>query len=271
MPEKSEPAYNDTARMPWSMNLEDDTGYFKGLIPEPIVRFEEFEDNRLGQGLTGLLNQENIQLLDSETLSHSVFIDPVKKIQRDTMRNKSTTIISSIYKGKGEWQKVTLNGRTVVDYSWNGTEGEEYGPMMDFDPSSFRHFSFHGKEYYLILANEAFTFGGSARNISYYYIWNEKLQLVGLFQSCRFEKKLLGDANGDQILDFLEFDNSDFCTTVPGSDKVTIRLWSVNPEGNFAIQKDPAGTPWFIEAKTGDNLSQDSLNIIRSHWPKSLK
>ena len=85
--------------------------------------------------------------------------------------------------------------------------------------------------------------------------------------TCRFNKMLFGDVNGDSELDFLDFDNSDFCTTVPYSDEVTIQLYSCDKKGDFVLQKDAKGKPFFIEGKTGDGLMQDSFNVKRSYWP----
>lgn len=261
--------YNDTAELPWSMNPQDDTGYFKGKIPEPISRVEEFDSTPLHRSLAAMLNQQQLKLIDSQTLSHSVFINQEKETRTDSFRNKNSLLISRYYFGKREWQVVTLNGKTIFDYHWNGKE-DEREVVMDFNEASFRHFSFYGKEYYYINANEAYTFGGSAGNIFYHFIFDKSGKIKADFMTCRFWKILIGDVNGDQNLDYLDFDNGDFCTTVPYSDNVTINLYSAGPAGDFILQKDAAGKPWVIEAKTGDDLSQDSLNITTSHWPRPL-
>lgn len=273
LPEERKLTYNDTARMPWGIHLEDDTGYFKGHVAEPLTRFESLEGNHLYTQLAALVQQKDIQLLDSETLSNSVFIDPIKHIRRDTMRNKHSVLISEIQTGKGKKQKASLNGKVFLEFDWDGTEADEedYGPLMQFDAASFRHFSFHGQSYYCIQANEAYMLGSSAANVTYYYILDESVQVIGLFQTCRFAKMLAGDADEDTRLDFLEFDNSDFCTTIPSSNQVTIRIWSADTVGNMRLQKDAAGLPWTIEAHTGEDRAQDSLILIRTHWPVMLK
>jgi hypothetical protein len=82
---------------------------------------------------------------------------------------------------------------------------------------------------------------------------------------------LFGDVNGDADLDCLDFDNSDFCTGVPNSDNVIIQLYSCNNKGNFVLQKDSRGKPFFIVGRTGDGYAQDSFNVKRSYWPFMLK
>lgn len=261
--------YNDTAHLPWSMNPQDDSGYFKGKIPEQITRFEEFDSTPLDRSLAAILNQQQLKLIDSQTLSHSVFINQLKETRIDTFRNKNSLLISRYYFGKREWQVVTLNGKTIFDYHWNGKEDEKE-MVMDFNESSFRHFLFNDIEYYYINANQAYCSGGSAQNVFYHFIFNNKGKTLAAFETCRFWKILVGDVNGDQNLDFLEFNNDNFCTTVPYSDDVTINLYSVSPTGEFILQKDASGKPWSIEAKTGDDFLQDSLNIITTHWPRPL-
>lgn len=261
--------YNDTADLPWSMNPQDDTGYFKGKIPEPISRLEEFDSTPLEQSLAAMLNQQSIRLLDNETLSHSVLIDQQKETRTDTFRNKNSLLISRQYFGKDESQVVTLNDKTIFKYQWDGKE-DSRDVIMDFNEASFRHFSFYGKEYYYINANQAYSFGGSAGNVSYHFIFDKNGKTLVSFETCRFWKILIGDINGDKNLDYLDFNNEDFCTTIPYSDDVTISFYSAGPQNEFVLQKDAAGKPWLIEAKTGDDLAQDSLNIITSHWPLPL-
>jgi hypothetical protein len=266
---KQEIKYNDTAHLPWSIDPQDDTGYFKGKIPEPISRLEELDTTPLGISLAAMLNQQNIILLDSETLSHSVLIDQQKEIRTDTFRNKNSLLISRQYFGKAESQVVTLNGKTIIDYHWDGNRNN-YEMVMDFNEKSFRHFSFYGKEYYYINANEAYSSGGSANNVFYHFIFNKQGKTLATFLTCRFWKMLAGDINGDQYLDYLDFNNDNFCTTIPYSDDVTISLYSAAPTGEFVLQKDAAGKLWFIEAKTGQGFLQDSLNISASNWPRPL-
>lgn len=262
--------YNDTAHLPWSMNPQDDSGYFKGKIPEPISRLEEFDRTPLEQSLAAMLDQQHIQLIDRETLSHSVFIDQQKETRADTFRNKNSLLISRYFFGKDESQVVTLNGKTIFKYQWDGKK-DSRDVIMNFNEASFRHFSFYGKEYYYINANQAYSFGGSAGNVFYHFIFDKNGKTLASFETCRFWKTLIGDADGDQNLDYLEFNNEDFCTTVPSSDNVAISLYSAGPKNEFVLQKDAAGDPWLIEAKSGDDLAQDSLNIITSHWPRPLR
>jgi hypothetical protein len=262
--------YNDTADLPWSMNPDDDTGYFKGKIPERIWQLVEFDNTPIEQSFAALLKQDNIRLVDSETLSHSVLIDQQTKIRTDTLRNKNSVLISVLYFGEKEWQRATLNGKEIINYHWNGKE-DSREVMMLFNENSFRHFSFYGKEYYYINACEAFSFGSSSGNVYYHFLWDKAGKATGGSQTCRFSKMLAGDADGDKNLDYLDFDNNDFCTTVPYSDKVHIQLYSTSESGIFVLQKDAAGKPWFIDARTGDDYSQDSLNITNAHWPRPFR
>lgn len=256
--------------MPFSINYEQDSGYFKGTISEKIDSLQEFSNTPLEQSLSTMLNRKEIILLDSETLAHSVNIDQKKETRIDTFRNKNSTIVSTINFGKRESQRVTLNRINIIDYAWNGVDSMQE-VMMEFNPESFRHFSFYGKKYYYINANEYYTSGASARNIYYHFIWDGTGKLTGTFQTCRFNKMLAGDVNGDKSLDYLDFNNDDFCTTGPSSDYVYMQLYSADVSDKFILQKDPAGKPWFIEARTGDYLTQDSLNITNSHWPRPLR
>lgn len=269
-PASRELTYNDTADMPWHIGPEGDSGYFKGLIPEPLDSIQSFENTPLERALSQMLHQQQLHMLDSETLSNSVFINQQKKIRTDTLRNKKNLLISNFGFGSKEWQKVFFNGKLLMSYVSGGNE-EEWGPLFSFNPSSFRHFSFYGKEYYYINANEAYMHGASAGNVYYHFIWDKTNKIRGSFLTCRFWLMLAGDVNGDRQLDYLDFNNDDFCTTVPSSDEVTITLWSSGPAGTLLEQTDKAGQRWSIDARTGDDYKQDSFNIIRSYWPVLLR
>jgi hypothetical protein len=112
---------------------------------------------------------------------------------------------------------------------------------------------------------------GSIHTISYHLIYNVKAKSPDTFRTCRFDEMLFGDANGDENLDYLDFDNSDFCTGVPSSDRVTIQLYSYNENTEFLLQKDKKGTAYFIDGNTGEGFAQDSFNVKRHYWPVPLK
>jgi hypothetical protein len=265
-------SYNDTVNMPWPGMLgpDVDSGYFKGYIPEKIDSLEHADKKPLQQFLSGLISKKGIKLLNTETLSHSVLIDRKKQIRMDTLRNGQVTIISRYYFGKKETQTITVNGVELTKYKWDGA-GSTREEVFDLDEGSFRYFSFKGQPFYYIQARSMYSSGSSMGNICYHFIFDPGKKGLGIFQSCRLYEMLFGDLNGDDNLDYLDFDNTDFCTTIPLSDSVTIRLYSCDEKGNFTVQKDRAGKEYFIQGNTGDDLSQDSFIVKRYHWPVPLK
>lgn len=112
---------------------------------------------------------------------------------------------------------------------------------------------------------------GSIHTISYHLIFNKSAGLAGMFMTCRFENMLFGDADGDDDLDYLDFNNSDFCPGVPYSDNVKIQLYSMDDTGFFHVRNSNNGFPYFIDGKTGENLSQSSFKVVKSAWPVKLK
>lgn len=254
--------------LPTSMYPLDDSGFYDGPVAKPISRFEEFDSTEQEQALANMISRDNIKLLDHETLSHTMYVDPQKEIRYDTMKNKNSMIVSEYYFGKNETQKVKLNGKLIFN-TREKNDDDSWEVIYDFNEASFRHFSFYGKAYYYFNVNQIYSFGGSARNVFYHFIFNEKGEQLATWQTCRFWKILIGDVNGDKLLDYIDYNNEDFCTTVPSSDDVTITLWSAGPAGVFVQQKDARGKPWQIDARTGENY--DSLLVLRKHWPVPLK
>ncbi|MBI5373323.1 MAG: hypothetical protein HZA79_14970 [Sphingobacteriales bacterium] len=261
--------YNDTVDMPWSSGPEVDTGYFKGHIPEKLTRIELEDTTRLFRFLTGLISKKELSLQNAQTLSNSVLVDQVQKVRKDTLRNDKTEIISIYYFGERVHQRISINGFLIRGYNGDGQDimGED---QIEFDSQSFRHFVFKSKEYYYIRAGSIYSGGASMGNVNYHLIYDLKHRRLNCFQTCRFGYGLFGDADGDDRLDYLEFDNSDFCTTVPYSDFATIRLYSINPMGNFELQKDRKGKTYFIEGRTGEGWMQDSFNVVSHYWPQPL-
>jgi hypothetical protein len=262
--------YNDTVSMPSVTEPEKDTGYFKGYMPEKIDAIEWKDTTLLFKFLSGIISKKDIILLNNETLSNSVLIDQKSKIRTDTLRNSRVVIVSKYKFSKLVSQKITINGLLVKDYKGTGNDimGDDF---IDFDPISFRHFSFKGEEFYYIRAGSLYSFGTSMGNVNYNLVYNVKHNRLNCFETCRFGYMLFGDANGDDNLDYLDFNNSDFCTTVPGSDNVTIQLYSCNNRGDFILQKDSKGSPYFIEGNTGDDFSQNSFIVRKYYWFRPLK
>ena len=116
-----------------------------------------------------------------------------------------------------------------------------------------------------------YSLGTSMGNVCYNLVYSVAQKRLNCFETCRFYQMVFGDANGDADLDYLDFNNSDFCTTVPSSDSVTIQLYSCNKKGDFILQKDPKGKPYFIDGNTGNSYNQDSFNIKRYYWPRPFK
>ena len=244
--------------------------YVEVAAAKPITHFEQFDNTGLEQSLAGLLRQEQLVLIDKNTPAHTSYSDKLKGIQLDSFRADRFLLVSAIQQGDRERQQVKLNGHTVYEKKAGSKAIKQRSSelLMEFDASAFRHFRFYGKEYYYFQSRQAFMDAASAGNVTYHWILDAGGRTLGLFESCRFSKILLGDANGDRILDFLEFDNADFCTTVPSSDRVTVRLFSAGPKGKFVLQKNLAGKPWFITASTGMDYLQDSFRVKEINWPR---
>jgi hypothetical protein len=262
--------YNDTVKMPWLGDSEIDTGYFKGKIPEKLDNLEQKDTTLLFKFLSGLISTKDISLLTDETLSHSVLIDQINKVRFDTLRNKKFVITSVFHFGKKETQTITINGNLLKGYR-DTQDGLLEDDVFDFDEASFRHFSFHGKEFFYIRAGSMYSFGSSMGNVNYNLVYSIAQKRLNCFQTCRFYQMLFGDANGDEDLDCLDFNNSDFCYGVPLSDSVIIQLYSCNKKGDFVLQKDPKGKSYFIDGNTGNSFYQDSFIVKRYYWPKPLK
>lgn len=262
--------YNDTVQMPWGLNPQHDTGYFKGYIPEKLSYLETNDSTFLFQFLSNIIDKRDIALLDSETLSNSVFINQNTEIRFDTLKNEQTIILSEFKFSDPEYQKISINGNVIKGH--NGTENDILiGDFIDFNCMSFRHFSFKGNEFYYINAGSTYSFGTSMGNVKYHLIYNIRNKRLNCFQTCRFGYMLFGDVDGDDRLDYLDFDNSDFCPTVPLSGNVRIRFYSCDSNGNFVLQKDKKGNDYFIDGNTGENLGQDSFIVKKHYWPIPLK
>jgi hypothetical protein len=263
--------YNDTVTMPSLFDPYADSGYFKGYLPEKIDGIEARDTTQLFRFLSNTINKKDIVLLNKETLSHSVFIDQKRKIRIDTLKNEQITIVSkyNLDEMKDE-QRITINGVIIKDYNRTGVDSIP-GDVFDLNEHSFRYFSFKGKKYYYIQASAFYSVGASMGNVCYHLIYDLANRRLSHFETCRFSSMLFGDVNGDSNLDYLDFDNSDFCTTVPYSDNVTIHLYSCNNKGNFVLQKDTKEIPYAIEGNTGAHYHQDSFIIKRSYWPVKLK
>lgn len=248
---------------------EEDSGYFKGYESIEIDTSAKGEENHLTRFLSSVISDKEVILLSNKIPSHSVFINPQKKIRFDTLRNNEVLLVSEHFFGEKEKQKITINGEIIRNYSWNGVDSlreDIYGINHD----SFRYFSYKGSPYYYFNANIMGMSGGSAGNIYYHFVFNVKTKQLSSVYSCRFGKMLVGDADGDNYLDFLHFDNSDFCTTVPSSDNVTIWLYSFDEKGKPILRKDLNGREYFIKGNTGAGYSQDSFIVKQYLWPVKL-
>ncbi len=261
--------YNDTVSFP--RNTEDDSGYFKGYIPEKIDSLETVSrKTHLIDFIKNNISKKDISLLNRETLSHSVNINQKTKVRIDTYKNQDLHIISVYYFGDHESQKITFNGKVVKNYKWNGID-ESQEDILIFNERSFRYFSFNGNKYYYLDAKLPHT-GGSVDNIYYQCMYSFKSKKLNTFSSCRFGHIFLfGDIDGDKHLDFLNFNNGDFCTLVPGSTRATFNLYSYDEEGILALQKDKRDKIYFIDFNSGESLAQDSCIIQNYYWPVKLK
>lgn len=248
---------------------ETDTGYFRGYPAVFLNNIKETDSSQLARFLSNLISKKDIVLIDSQSLSHSVFIDQQKKIRYDTLRNKQTVLVSEYGFGDYEFQIVKLNGKTIQNYHYKEVD-QNWQDILNYDGQSFRHFSFKGKEFFYVQASMMDGTGTSAGNIVYHYLFDEKLNRLAEFNTCRFALPLFGDINGDDRLDYLDFDNSEFCTTVPSSDNVLLQFYSFD-KGKFVLQENKKNKPWFIDGRTGDGFRQDSFIVKDYLWPVKLK
>ncbi len=252
-----------------SIRTEEDSGYYKGEPPLKLNYLEVPDTTQLSRFLSKLISKKDIILLDSQTLSHSVYINQKEKVRFDTLRN-DRTILTSKYRFNGrESQVIKLNGKVIKDYHWDGSESDEE-PVLDFYPESFRHFSFKGKEFYYIRARVMDGFSGSIHTLRYHLICTSSGSNLAIFQTCRFEEMLFGDADGDDKLDYLDFRNFDFCPGVPLSGDVTIELFSCNNNGVFVFRENAKGVLYSIKGNTGEGLGQDSFKVILYSWPHPI-
>jgi hypothetical protein len=248
---------------------EEDSGYFEGYKAIEIDSLVYKEDDHLSRFLSSIITGKELVFKSKTALSHSVFINPQRKLRYDTLKNNEVTFISEYFFGDMEYQKLTINGKLFRNYKWNGIDSLQED-IYDVNHDSFRYFSYKGKSYYYFNANIMGMLGSSAGNIYYHFVCDSETLKFNLVYSCRFGKMLIGDADGDEYLDFLHFDNSDFCTTVPFSDNVIIWLYSANKEGEFVVRKDLKGKEYFIEGNTGAAYTQDSFNVKKYSWPVKI-
>jgi hypothetical protein len=260
------PGFNDSVQFPYS--TKTDSGYFRGYVPEKIDSLEPADTSMLFKMLSAIIRKKDIVLLSKETLSHSVSINQKTKTRKDTLKNDAVTITSVYtFSGAGH-QIISINGKRIAQRV-KSHDGDYINDLaLDIDHYSFRHFSFKGKPYFYINAHGMDMQGSSMGNVNHHLLYDIAAGKLSIFITCRFWRILLfGDINGDDQLDFLDFGNDEFCTTVPSSDSVKIHFFSCDKKGNFLLQKDAAGNAYYIAANTGSWYAQDSLNIKRCYWP----
>jgi hypothetical protein len=254
-------------KMPW--DTREDSGYFRGYQPDSISLLEEAGTSQLDVFLKGLIDKREIVLLNRETLSHSVLIDQTGKKRYDTLKNKYCSITSIYNFRTEESQEIKFNGKPFKKVA--GPEGVYNDEtILDFNNSSFRYFSFKGNKFYYIRAHFMDGRYGSIHTITYHLIYNLQNMSVSCFETCRYSPILFGDVDGDDRLDYLEFENSDFCTGVPSSDRATIFLYSCNEKGEFVLRKGKGNEPYYIEGNTGANYTQDSFIVKKANWIRPL-
>lgn len=256
----------DQINSDYPYRTEEDSGYFKGYDSYELKELGAMDDNELSRFFSSILKTKQIILLSNYTLSHSVLIDPQKKLRYDTLKNDKALMISEYYFGDKEYQKITFNGRVIRNYRWNGIDSLQED-IFDVNHESFRYFSFKGKDYLYFNATIMGMGGVSAGNIVYQFLYDINTPSSVQVYSCRFEDILVGDVDGDEFLDFLHFDNSDFCTTVPSSDNALVWLYSSDEKGEFKLRKDLKGREYFIEGNTGEGYRQDSFIMKKYSWP----
>ena len=261
------PSYVDS--FPITFIWSDDTGYFKNLGQYRIDSLEEKDPSPFFRFIDSILDKRQIILLNRSGLTHSCRISADSIYRTDTFTYGKTSIIQKGNKLDEELSFLKIDGHLI-----KVPEGNTFyrGELFNFDESSFRHFIFNKKEYYYISATLLGYFGTSMGNVCFHLLYDLNSHHLNLFTSCRFEAIMFGDANGDDRLDFLDFDNSGMCTTVPSSSAFTIQLYSDNGKGNFALQKDKTGKPYFIDGDRGSDFAKaDLLTIERMHWPVRQK
>ncbi len=258
-------SYNDTEKLPF--RTETDSGYFRGYTPEKIDSLEYADTNMLSKVLASIVSKKDIILLGKETLSHSVFINQKNKIRIDTLQNKETIIVSIYGFGGKKYQTIKINGK-ILKQNFPCGDDRIYDLPLDIESTSFRHFSFKGKVYYYMAAYALDMQGSSIGNINHHLLYDSTAGKLSVFTSWRFGQVFLfGDADGDDKLDFLDFNNDGMSPLIPYDDSALIHLYSCDKKGNFNQQKDATGNFYYISANTGNKFRQDSLNIKKYNWP----
>lgn len=264
--------YNDTVAFPW--RTEEDSGYYKGYIAEKIEteKLNVIDTNSLllHNFIYKNINRSEIKFLNDETLAHSVFINKKNKIRYDTLSNKDIKFVS-IYKfGDIESQKIFFNGKLIENFIQKKTE-PSITDIIFLNEKSYKLFTFKGKKYCYFDADLPYT-GGSVDNICLQIIYCFRSNKISSFYSCRFISDMLyGDVDGDDNLDYLNFDNNEFCTLVPSSYRATFRLYSMNETGEFVERFDKNKKAYAIEGNTGESYMQDSFIIKSYNWPVPIK
>lgn len=262
----------ETYSIEMPFDTERDSGYFKGYPYEHLDETEKNDTTMLSSVLSNLISKKDIILLDSQTLSHSVFINRKTQIRFDTLRNDNTLITSEYGFSEKPYQVIKLNNKVIKTNIWKETTASQdlNEDILDLDGSTFRHFQFKGQEFYYIGASIMDGYSGSLHTVYYHLIYSVKGKEPDIFMTCRFYKMLFGDADNDNYLDYLDFDNGDFCAGVPFSDNVIIKLYSFNKSGRFVPRMDKNNRLYFIQGRTGNEFKQDSLIIEKHYWPRSI-
>jgi hypothetical protein len=252
--------------------LREDTGYFKNLAAYKVDMLGYPLKNQLDTFLDRIVSKKGILLLNKSGLSHSCWLIDKGNIRFDTFRNGKTSFIQKQRFGfnsendRGD-AVLKINGRVTKAVS---VVDSEYELFLDFNPASFRQFTFHGNEFYYIHAKYSASFGGSMGNVSYHLLYDVLLNKLFYVNSCRLPDWVpYGDVNNDGTLDFIDFNNSEFCTTIPSNDRVIIQFYSYK-NGRFILQKDKSGVVYSIEGNTGSNYTHDSFKIRKSYWPVEI-
>jgi|GEM_PF-5196488 len=268
---KREISYNDTVHFPY--DSYSDSGYFKGYIPETFASLEDADHTELFTFISNNFNKKDIRLLDKEALSNSVFLDQKTETRIDTLRNSRATIISIYRFGGKPSQIIKINGAIVKNYKSNTIEFQDQD-IFDIWGSSFRDFAYKGKEYYYMKAGIMDCKGGSACAGEYHLIYDPANKILNEFFTFRVNSYyFMGDANGDEKLDYLAIENYGMFPVHPDTPNYfTMRLFSDNGRGKFVQQKDKSGKQYFIEGNSGTNLYVgDTMRVGKYHWPVKLK
>src|SRR5687767_5575861 len=187
---ESNNSVNNGFDLPWE--TEKDSGYFKGNLPKELSSIEFNEETELFRFLSGIISKREIILLDSHTVSHSAFIDQKTATRLDTFRNSKTIITSEYRFTERPSQIIKLNGKILRNYQWDGTDSTQED-ILDLIESSFRHFSFKGKEFYYVMAKVMDRQYGSIHTLCYHLLFTPSSSSFNTFLTCRFEPMLFGD------------------------------------------------------------------------------